>query len=170
MLLFHQPTQSLSRTLTHELTRAGARMSHNDAQFGNPSRLPVHRVCSPSAHRNVGMSENASLYEVAVFLYAAGLPWTETLWLRRRLESRTISRQLFPLVCSFWFCFGGIALLVWSAREEKRRSKLSWKGYNDQKAAEVSCLFNELALDYRLSQTVGQNTRHCLNKNKRWLR
>ena len=98
MLLFHQPTQSLSRTLTHELTRAGARMSHDDPQFGNPSRLPVHRVCSPSAHRNFGMLENASLYEVAVFLYAAGLPWTETLWLRRRLESRTISRQLFTLL------------------------------------------------------------------------
>ena len=97
MLLFHEPTQSLSHTLTHALVRAGARVSHDGQPFGNPSCLPVY-FCSPSTHRDFGMSDNAPLDEVAVFLYAAGLPWTETLWLRRRLESRTISQQLFTLL------------------------------------------------------------------------
>ena len=32
--------------------------------------------------------------------------------------------------------------MAWSAREAKRRSKLPWKGYNDQPAVEKSCVVN----------------------------
>ena len=90
-------TEPQSHTFTHALARAGARMSHDSQPFGNPSCLSVSSY-SPSAHRDYGMSDNAPLDEVAVFLYATGLPWTETLCLRRRLDSRTISQQLVTLL------------------------------------------------------------------------
>ena len=44
------------------------------------------------------MSDDVSVDEVALFCCTAGLPWQETLWLRGRLSSRTISRQLFTLL------------------------------------------------------------------------
>lgn len=58
------------------------------------SSLPVR----PSAHRTfLGMSDDVSVDEVALFCCTAGPPWQETLWLRGRLSSRTISRQLVTL-------------------------------------------------------------------------
>ena len=110
--------------------------------------LAIHHACPSivsAAHLPIAMSECRKTH------HCTRLPCscTPRAFLRQRPcgfdvdWSHGLSHDSSSLWCAlFCFCFGGIALLVRSAREEKRRSKLSWKGYNDQKAAEVSCLVN----------------------------